>query len=53
MMPSTLPVIKVVLPKKIHTDALFDLADMNITATTLFPGLDGYAQSLRHYLRFP
>ncbi len=39
-------VIKLVLPKNVHRDALKDLMQMNITAETLFGGLDGLAKSL-------
>src|ERR1700730_8887027 len=44
-------VIKLIIPRCIHRPALMDLKYMNITSTTLFPGLDGFARSLRHYLR--
>ena len=43
--------IKIVLPRRIHREAIDDLRKMNITAATLFPGLDGFARSLRHTLR--
>ena len=39
-------VVKIVLPKKIRAVALEELYSMNISRTSLFPGLDGYAQSL-------
>jgi hypothetical protein len=41
-------VIKIVFPKDIHGVAINDLAHMNITSATLFPGLDGFARSLAH-----
>lgn len=44
-------IVKVVLPQTMHTPALLDLKSMNISATTLFPGLDGFARSLALYLR--
>ena len=44
-------VIKVLLPLGIHADVLRDLWNMNITAATLFPGLDGFARSLHYFLR--
>jgi FRG domain len=44
-------VIKVLLPVTTHHDALHDLWKMNISAATLFPGLDGFARSLRHFIR--
>jgi len=39
-------VIKVVVPRSAHKPALIDLRSMNVTAASLFPGLDGYARSL-------
>jgi hypothetical protein len=44
-------VIKIVLPLAIHYDALQDLWCMNVNAAALFPGLDGFARSLHHYIR--
>jgi hypothetical protein len=44
-------VIKVLLPLLAHGDALEDLWQMNVTAATLFPGLDGFARSLHYFLR--
>jgi len=44
-------VIEVVLPGPVHKDAVRDLRNMNITAATLFPGLDGFARSLHWSLR--
>ena len=37
---------KIVISKTCRTDALARLRKMNIDSTTLFPGLDGFAQSL-------
>jgi hypothetical protein len=45
--------IKITLPKGCHSTAIFDLREMNVTAATLFPGLDGYARSLKIRLRYP
>ena len=45
------PVVKVVLRKSMYSEALKDLSRMNITAATLFPGLDGFARSLTGALR--
>ncbi|MDP9191432.1 MAG: FRG domain-containing protein [Acidobacteriota bacterium] len=43
-------VVKFVLPRIVHQIALGDLAAMNIDASTLFPGLEGYARSMyRHF----
>ena len=45
---------KILLPRSVIDDAFSGLQRMNITHSTLFPGLDGYARSLRHrigYLR--
>lgn len=39
-------VVKIVLPKPLRARALEHLYSMNISRTSLFPGLDGYAQSL-------
>jgi hypothetical protein len=39
-------VVKIVLPKQVRAVALEQLYSMNISRTSLFPGLDGYAQSL-------
>jgi len=45
------PVIKIIIPRQSYKAGLSDLKDMNITSSTLFPGLDGYARSLFYYLR--
>jgi hypothetical protein len=45
------PVVKVILPFAIHNVALSDLAQMNVTAASLFPGLDGFARSLHGWFR--
>jgi hypothetical protein len=39
-------VIKIILPREIHNQAVWDLDQMNVNATSLFPGLDGFARSL-------
>lgn len=46
-------IIKLILPKGCHATTIFDLKEMNITAATLFPGLDGYARSLKVRFRYP
>ncbi|WP_205503113.1 FRG domain-containing protein [Rufibacter psychrotolerans] len=38
--------LKVRIPKSIHKEIRKDLSLMNITAATLYPGLDGFARSL-------
>ena len=38
--------LKIELPIEIHGVVLQDLKAMNVTAATLFPGLDGFARSL-------
>ncbi len=38
--------IKIKIPKTERKKALRDLAKMNITRASLFPGLDGFAKSL-------
>jgi hypothetical protein len=43
-------VVKIVLPGAVHRDALRDLRAMNVTAATLFPGLEGFARSLAFHL---
>jgi len=43
--------VKIILPLEIHNTALLDLEAMNVTAGTLFPGLEGFARSLNKYLR--
>lgn len=43
-------VCKIELPPGIRGEALADLYRMNINRATLFPGLDGFAQSIRHWL---
>ena len=44
-------VLKIVIPSRLHPKGILELRNMNITAATLFPGLDGFARSL--YYRFP
>lgn len=44
-------IIKIVLPKGMHEESLGDLDRMNINAKTLFPGMDGFARSLKQHLR--
>ncbi len=46
-------VIKLILPRECHTTTILDLQEMNVTAATLFPGLDGYARSLKIRFRYP
>ncbi|MCI0508630.1 MULTISPECIES: FRG domain-containing protein [Chromohalobacter] len=43
--------IKIVIPQEMHNYILFNLSMMNITAASLFPGLDGYARSLKSFVR--
>jgi hypothetical protein len=45
--------VKIVIPNELRTAALEDLNRMNINRATLFPGIDGFAQSLKHRLLFP
>jgi hypothetical protein len=45
-------IVKVVIPNKNKVELLGELHRMNIDRSTLFPGLDGYAQSLAVSLRF-
>lgn len=41
---------KVIVPAASRIDALRDLYLMNVSRATLFPGLDGFAESLRYYV---
>ena len=45
-------VVKIVLKKDYHTEAMKDLHEMNIDAASLFPGLEGFARSLKIRMRF-
>lgn len=45
------PVVKIILPKELHNQAVWDLDQMNVNATSLFPGLDGFARSLHTWFR--
>jgi hypothetical protein len=38
-------IVRLRLPREIHASAVVDLASMNVTAATLFSGLDGFARS--------
>lgn len=42
-------ITRIDIPVALHRDAIVDLYYMNITRTSLFPGLDGYARSLAVY----
>lgn len=44
--------VKFVLPRTVHEEAMRDLVSMNMTANSLFPGLDGFARSLHRHLRY-
>jgi hypothetical protein len=44
-------VVKIIVPREVHSIALYDLRSMNISSATLFPGLDGFARSLNLYFR--
>jgi hypothetical protein len=43
--------IKIILPRQMHKNALFRLARMNISAASLFPGLDGFSRSFELHMR--
>jgi hypothetical protein len=45
-------VVRITLSGKMRANALHDLNYMNINRSTLFPGLDGFAQSLRNMVLF-
>lgn len=42
--------IKIVIPRALHQEILADLKSVNITAATLFPGLEGFARSLKYHV---
>lgn len=44
-------VVKILLPTGIQHDALKDLWNMNVSAASLFPGLDGFARSLYYFVK--
>ncbi len=44
-------ILKIVISRDIHKEALYDLHEMNVNPSTLFPGLDGFARSLNLHLR--
>jgi hypothetical protein len=46
-------VLKINLPRKWHREIITDLYRMNIDAASLFPGLDGFARSLKLFFRRP
>ncbi len=39
---------KIIIPHALHETILLQLRNMNVTAATLFPGIDGFARSLLH-----
>jgi hypothetical protein len=45
-------VIKFVVPHGLHNKIMRDLSRMNVDATSLFPGLDGFARSMKKHLRY-
>jgi hypothetical protein len=45
--------VKIVLPKAKAKEAIAELKEMNLHDGTLFPGLDGFARSLRAFLSNP
>lgn len=51
--PNAYRAVKVVLSRRAHEHAVDDLTAMNIDASTLFPGLEGFARSLARTLRMP
>ena len=48
---SDISLIKIIIPSSLHSKALTELYKMNVTAATLFPGLDGFARSLSFHFR--
>jgi hypothetical protein len=50
--PFNISIMKIVIPQSLHSKALTDLFKMNVTAATLFPGLDGFSRSLSFHFRY-
>jgi len=52
-LPSGAEIVKINLPREnyLHLDALKDLHLMNIDAASLYPGLEGFARSLKYVVR--
>jgi len=44
-------ILKIVIPRDKHKEALYDLHEMNVNPATLFPGLEGFARCLNLHLR--
>ncbi len=44
--------IKIIIPKQLHTKIAYWLSTMNITAATLFPGLEGFARSQITHIKY-
>lgn len=48
--PNCISLVKIRIPREQHEDIKADLELMNIHAATLFPGLEGFARSLRQHV---
>jgi len=48
---SNADIVKIQLPRQLHPEGLLDLEQMNVSAASLFPGLDGFTRSLSGILR--
>lgn len=46
-------ITKIVIPDRLRATVLAELASMNVTAASLFPGLDGFARSMYSHLALP
>ncbi len=46
-------IIKICIPTFLRSEILLDLSRMNITTSTLFPGLEGFSRSLHYLLEQP
>ncbi len=44
--------IKLVIPKRLHKKVRAELQRMNISSASLFPGLDGFARSLKQHVDY-
>jgi hypothetical protein len=45
---SNISICKIVIPSILHSKAILELRNMNITSASLFPGIDGFARSLSY-----
>ncbi len=48
---TSLDVVKIIIPNEFHNPIAYWLAMFNVTARSLFPGLEGYARSFSAYVK--